>query len=279
MSKFLDMFDEYLCDDERWDRKSHYASDAAACRRQLAYRWRNEPFSDPPTAGNYLKMKFGKAAELIVEDGLRWMVEKGKIKAWEKQTRVEVQIEGLEKPVVMKMDFVITDLDGRVIILEVKSGFGRGVKDVQQKGRPKDDHLFQTFLYVRYGPSKEAVIAYVARDNGYRHEFGVWLDDEGRLLLNGVVLGTAEAGIEYMVRRLKVVEEAMKTGVLPARDFVVAIKNGEIKDQFQHQNVVYKSAWQCSYCSFKSTCWGEVVPRYASGNNAEMFAGKSAEED
>ena len=273
--KFIDLLDKYLTTSwEMWQRKSHYASDANSCRRQLVYKWTMVPESDPPTAGNYLKMKFGGAAEWVVEECLKWAVGKDIIKDYETQRRNEQHIEGLKYPVVMKMDFIITDNDGAQEILEIKSSFGRGIKEIQKNCRPKDDHLMQTFLYANY-ENLPATIAYVARDNGYRTEFELRLRDtkEGKkLVLDGKPLGTVEEGVAWLVKRLAYVEDHLERKEIPPRDFVHAIKNGEMKDTFTHKKIPYKSDWHCVYCSWKTMCWKPMLPEYAEGHNEEMFS-------
>lgn len=267
--KFIDVFDKYLLSEDRWERKSHYASDATSCRRELTYKWRGEKYSDPPTAGNVLKMRFGLAAEEVIKKGLDWMVKQGEIKGYTEQVRYEVAVPGLEKPVVLKLDFLLDLPEGKPCILEIKSSFGRGIKEIQQRGRPKDDHLFQVFLYLLYSPAKQAIFAYLGRDNGYRTEFAMWLTEDGKVILDGKQVGTVENGVKWLVGRLSVVEKALKENTLPERDFIHAVKGGQLRDSFVKNKTEYKSNFQCQYCWFKSRCWADVLSQ--PGDNSEMF--------
>ena len=38
-----------------------------------------------------------------------------------------------------------------------------------------------------------------------------------------------------------------------------AIKDGEIKKQYQRDNIIYKSDWQCMYCGHRSLCWRDKL--------------------
>jgi len=277
---FLKLFDEWLVNDEQWDRKSHYASDATACRRQLYWRWKNEPMSDPPTAGNYLKMRMGNTIENdLVQGAIAWMVETERIKDFTHGEKFAAEIEGCEYEMHLKLDFVLWPMEGDPVINEVKSSFGRGITTIKNEGVPKEAHLVQCRFYLEHTPYDTVVIPYLGRDNGYRCQFLLRLDDEG----NMICTATDREGEEYTTRVIRIdlesyydkfrfVEAAVKADTLPDREYMVAIKNGEIKDSFQADKVKYKSDWQCQYCGFKSTCWDDVVAEYTEGNNSEDFA-------
>lgn len=268
--KFLDSFDRYLLADDRWDRRSHYASDVSACRRELYFKWTGEPYSDPPNAGARLKMAFGKGAENIIGAGLKWMQQKGEIKGYASQVKYEAHLPELKYPVGIRLDFVIEQTDDPPLILEIKSAYGRGIKEIQKDGRPRDDHLMQIFLYLQYTPIKQALAVYLGRDNGYRTEFALWLND-GQVMLDGKAIGAAQEGVDWVAKRLKAVEDHLEAKTLPDRDFYHAIKNGELRDEFQKAGQIYKSDWHCSYCWFRSTCWADVVKATAEGgDNGEM---------
>jgi hypothetical protein len=275
--KFIELLDAHLLDNDRWSKKTHWATDATKCRRSLVYGWRGEPYSDPPTAGNLLKMRFGRVAESIAGETLDWAVKKGLIRKWETQQRFEVNIPGLNFPVVMKLDFVIYPNEGEPELIELKSTFGAGAKRIMQDGRPRDDALMQAFIYMHFSPFKSGTIPYLARDNGYRTEFEIRLS-EGRMMLDGKDAGSEEDGIRWLVERLSVVEQHIEAGTLPDRDFWHAIKNGELRDEFAHEKVLYRSDWQCSYCWHKSLCWQDEIPKYAKGNNAATKPGNGGGE-
>jgi hypothetical protein len=74
-----------------------------------------------------------------------------------------------------------------------------------------------------------------------------------------------------MMNRLRGIEMMIGLGSMPARDFQVAIMDGEIKDKFVRGKVQYKSDWQCRYCDFKDLCWIDERIKYAQGNNMADF--------
>ena len=271
--KFLPILESFLMAGEiQRPRQSHYASDANACRRQLVYSWRNTPWTNPNTPGGKLKMEFGNMAEKsLVENALTWaMANHTVITDFATQIRREVQIDGLKHMIVTKLDFLITLTDKRVMILELKSSYGRGIKQIQLHG-PKDDHLVQVLFYLTYNPQKVATLVYLGRDNGYRTEFEVALIDKG-LLVDGRLLDTEFYNMSRFIERFKFVEACLAADRLPDRDYQVAIKNGEIKDDgFSQGGVTYKCDWQCSYCRWRDDCWKDELPKYAKGNNSAEF--------
>jgi hypothetical protein len=42
-------------------------------------------------------------------------------------------------------------------------------------------------------------------------------------------------------------------------DYTAAIKDGEIRDKFQRNNVEYKTDWQCNYCDWRRKCWADKL--------------------
>jgi len=215
-------------------------------------------------------MAFGKGAENIIESGLRWMKEKGEIFDYRSQVKYEAHLPGLKYPVGIRLDFVVEQPPDLPIILEIKSAYGRGIKELEKAGRPRDEHLMQIFLYLLHTPIKQALAIYLGRDNGYRTEFALWLDD-GQVMLDGKSIGKAQDGADWVTARLKAVEGHLEAGTLPDRDFYHAIKNGELRDEFQKAGKVYKSDWHCEYCWMKSTCWADVIKATAGGgDNSEM---------
>jgi len=271
--KVIEILDAYLLDREKLTEKtSHWVTDATRCRRALVYRWRQTPYSDPPSAGNLLKMAYGNASEWIVGSALDWAASKGLIAAWKGQEYDAIQVPGLKYPVSMRMDFVVRLPDGREEMVELKSTFGRGAKELQRDGRPKDDALMQAFLYLYFHRNLVGgTIPHLARDNGYRTEFDIRLDGE-RFLLNGRDVGSAEDGIRWVIGRLKVVEEALESGNLPERDHYHAVKNGELRDEFTRDKITYKSDWQCRYCWHRSLCWRDVIEDQRAGRSKDNAA-------
>ncbi|MBE3087994.1 MAG: hypothetical protein IMZ71_02605 [Chloroflexi bacterium] len=297
--KILPIVEGYLLDEEHRMRQSHYASDANACRRQLWYSWKNAEQSNPPTAGALLKMKMGSAIEFIVEQALKWGMEKGMISDYVEQAYVDVNL-GLKYPLHMRCDFLVVpagSADGQEII-EVKSSFGRGIVEIQRTGTPKEDNLVQCFLYLLH-KAPRVTLVYFGRDNGYRTEFQLGLEEAGidadqntwkTLTVNGKVWDPEKYRMSAIREKFAGIERMIEMDETPERDYIVAIKNGAIAEQangsneYTYQKVRYKGDWQCNYCRWRDRCWAEALPIYAEGNNSAMFearknAGKGEDED
>jgi hypothetical protein len=164
----ISSFDEFLLQNETRKKRTHNPSDLTACLRQLYYKWNGVEKSNPPTAGNIIKMQFGNLAEELLVPWLDNEVHKGRIQGYEQQVEVwsnepdlEVQLHGYQ-------DFVLTRPDGTKVGLECKSSFGQGIKYIQSTGKPKPEHLVQCYAYMKYGEPKEYWLFYIGRDNGYR---------------------------------------------------------------------------------------------------------------
>jgi len=289
--RILNDFDKWLIDEENYQKKSHYASNVNGCRRQQYYQWIDEDKSNPNTPGGILKMKFGFAMEDIFEKFLKSSIEKktpidGKILiSFESGWKYSYEIEGLKNPITCKLDFVLYFEDGTAEAVEVKSMFGRGIVNIAKKQEAKLSYLDQIFVYIHLTPFKRFNHPYFGRDNGYRTEFEVREHEKGIEVIYTTMEGKERAKIyEYdfdkLVERLKDVESAVDIGIVPERDFLVAIKNGEIKDQgFQYQKVKYTSDWQCNYCEWRDFCWAEILPKFKDSNNAENFENRPQQED
>jgi hypothetical protein len=274
MIGIINLLDEYLLKSEdSWNRRSHYASDANACVRQLVHKWRSDAMSDPPTAGDILKWRMGAAAESLVYGALDYAKSMGLLIDWDNQVKREVEVPGLCHPVVVKMDAMLHLPDGDTLGLEVKSMFGRGIVNIQRTGKPKEENMVQVYFYLTYGGVPRFALVYLGRDFGYRTEFLVSLDEKGGLLCNGNPYPIKP--MEHFIERFKLVESYLEggefAGEVPPRDYIHAIKDGELRDEFQLKGVKHKTDWQCAYCAWKTACWNPMLKMYPSGTNADMF--------
>ncbi|MFA4971788.1 MAG: hypothetical protein WC683_04195 [bacterium] len=267
----IDLVDRYLLKEDRRTRQSHYASDADACRRQLWYSWKGTEPSNPPTAGDLLKMRLGGSVEVIVEEALADAVNDGLIESFQKQVREEFHPEALKYPIRMKLDFLITENGGKQVIAEVKSMFGQGIKEIQKKQAPKPGHLVQTFLYVQR-LLLPAILAYFGRDFGYRTQFWLSKSDDGQYMVGDKEIDWSEWTVEALTQKFAAVEASLESEEPPERDYIAAIKNGELREQgFTLDKHLYKTDWQCNYCRWRDRCWGPMVEKFKEGSNATMF--------
>lgn len=288
--RVLNSFDSYVLQKDRWDKTSHYASGVGNCRRQMYYQWIAEEESNPNTPGSIIKMDMGKQIESYFEKWIIWAIENEievdgyYITGYDREWKKRYEIPGLEFPLSCSLDFVLhciksdgtTDEDDiEYFAIELKSSFGRGISDIQKNKEPKIDYLKQIFVYSYLTPFKKFIHPYIGRDSGYRTEFFILLNDDGLLVTQGEYAKQYNFNFDKLVEKLAEVEKAVNEKQTPERDFLVAIKNGEIKELgFQHQNVKYKCDWQCNYCNWRDKCWSPVVGEYQNGHNADMFEGR-----
>jgi hypothetical protein len=281
--RILNDFDKWLINENNWPKKSHYASNLNGCRRQQYYQWVNEEQSNPNTPGGILKMKFGYAMEDIFRKFLDYSIEKkvpidGKIlNEYATGWKESYEITGLKYPITCKLDFVLFFEDNTKEAVEVKSMFGRGISEIAKKQEAKDSYLDQIFVYIHLTPFKRFNHPYFGRDNGYRTEFEVIEHEKGLEVIYTTLEGKKRSKIyEYnfdkLIDRLKDIEKAVELKMTPDRDFLVAIKNGEIKEMgYQYNKVKYTSDWQCGYCEWRDFCWKNELSKYIDGNNSNEF--------
>lgn len=272
----INSFDAYLLSRENYKKNTHNPSDLTSCIRQLYYKWNGFEKSNPPTAGNIIKMRFGNLAEDLIRDWLYYEVEQGNIKGfdqqvevWSKEKDLEIQLHGYQ-------DFVVERNDGSLVGVECKSSFGRGIAEIQRTNKPKHDHVVQCYAYMRYGEPKEYWLFYIGRDNGYRTCFYLTYDN-GRLFIDGDEYTEQGQPIDwgYYISRMQLSEETRGKKIPPSREFKAAIKDGEVKAKFQRNNVEYKSMFQCIYCDWKDHCYKPLIEASKSG---KMFYGEEVVE-
>ena len=252
----IDKLDKYLLIEKRRERRSHHPSDITSCMRQLYYKWNNIQSSDPPSAGNILKMRAGDWAEIILEKWLSYEVSQGGIDGYQQQAEVTAQPGDLEYPIHGYQDFIVHE-DTCSYGIECKSSFGRGIKEIQQKGMPKEEHILQTYLYMVYYDMPLYYIIYIARDNGYRTQFELRLYGD-KLYIDGKQY---DIDLGYYLDRLKTAESTIGGEIAPDREYKAVVKDGEIKDKVQRDTVAYKSDWQCRYCNWRTRCWNKTIER------------------
>lgn len=225
-------------DERTRSRTSHYPSDISACKRQLYYKWVEEPISNPITSGGLLKMRMGTATHDIIP-GLLELA--GLESVSEITTRLTPPT--LQYPISGRIDnlFIVPNTGGLGVI-EVKTSYGAGVKALQKTGKPREGDENQVLTYLYLEPSIEiGILLYIGRDNGYRTEFIIKRDD-GKIH-------------NIIINKLRDLETKVKNRMIPDREYQVAIKNGEIVRKYQKDKVVHKSDWQCTYCGYVDTCW------------------------
>lgn len=257
----ISKIDNYLLEEGRKERTSHYPSDINSCMRQLWYKWNNEPVSNPIEAGGYWKMKMGNA----IHDLINEFLESAGFDIMNEISN-KTKIGGLEHPISYRIDNIFME-DDQMAIIEVKSSYGAGIKAIQKQGKPRDSDLAQVLLYMFLEDINKTYLIYIGRDNGYRTQFEIEYKS-GVIHIDGKK--TLHSFVE-LIDRLKIVEEHLIADSIPEREYQVAIKNGEIKDKFQKDKIVYKTDWQCSYCQWMDLCWKPALIRYKNSDNSEIY--------
>jgi len=252
VTNLITEIDNYLLSREGHERTAHYASDVSDCLRKLYYKWTEAPVSNPIEAGGYWKMNIGNSLQDMIQEFLR---EAGYEIAEEVADRQDI---GLTYPMSYRLDDLFIE-DGELSGIEIKTTYGRGVKDIQQAGTPKPEHLAQVVVYLKMEPSiQRFYMIYLGRDNGYRTQF----------IIDRSVIDDLWPNL---LRRLQFLEECLGKGQIPEREYMAAIKYGEVRTKFQKNKVEYKTDWQCNYCQWCDHCWAPELSAYAQGDNSADF--------
>jgi hypothetical protein len=256
--------DQFLLSGESRKREAHYLSDISACSRQLYYKWTEEPETNPVTAGGYWKMRMGDAIHDLVHEFLK---ARGLDIIPEVSGRMEFP--ALEYPISYRIDNLFVDEDGEVSGIEVKTTYGAGVRAL--KDEPKKRDIMQVSGYQNCANIGRFYLVYLGRDDGSRKQFIIEKDGSS-LHISGLERRTIVDPFPANLDKLRELERAVRSRERPLREYVVAIKNGEIREKFQKDKVEYKSDWQCMYCRWRDECWAETRELFKDRDNAEMVA-------
>lgn len=260
MADLFSEIDTFLLSRESRERRGHYASDIAACLRQLYYKWKAIPETNPIEPAGYWKMSMGEKIHTLVHE---FLVEAGYDII--NEVAGTYTHEKLSLPIHYRVDNLFIDQDGALAGLEVKTTYGAGMKMLG--AQPKPEHLAQVAVYMHVAQIKRFYILYIARDSGWRKQYLLEQKEQG-LTINGLLVANP---CETAFHRLAILEQHIKTDSEPDREFRAAIKNGLIKTKYQKEKVIYKSDWQCLYCRWRELCWQEEIKKYAYSDNAHLF--------
>lgn len=241
-----------------------------ACLRAEYWRRTHEPKTNPPDAQGYLKMLIGKVVEealvnLIKEKGM-WRG--NNIKFFEPEVEASGEAD---------VFFWLDRLNG----LEIKTGYGyyfsKSVLDAKT-GMPKDDHLLQTFFYLKqaWNFDGEQVtlpcwnILYMDRGDGADKEFYIFSRDGNDLWIGSQHQKPVKHPYitwEGIKKRMEESDAFVNTGMLPPNDYVLKFTPARAKQLFdlgEMSKTAYKKFvdnkpgikgdWRCAYCNWKDTC-------------------------
>lgn len=267
MLNLINALDETIVAARTWGTKPrvrHYPSSALDCQRKLFYAWKGTPGTNPPDATGHIKMAIG---DLIHDMTMGYFKQSGKIMKLQEEVANRKTIPGLKYPISYRVDGIGYE-DGNKIGIEIKSSHGRSISDMKKNG-PKDTHLAQCCVYMWLEEMDHLYLIGIARDSAYRTQSILTFNDAGEICADGRVY--PKITFAQLVQDWKDLETALEFDAIPQRGFMVAIANGEIKDQYQKDKVIYKTDWHCTYCNYQKMCWKDALRQHSSSKNVGMF--------
>ena len=268
------------------------------CLRSSYYRVTSAPVTDPPNARAYYIFMLGNLVEAFLIE--RWkemgIWEQDNVAFYDEEYNVSGKIDCFIRSIFVKRNGVYKIRprnQSPIIGVEVKSFYGYyATKEIignqSQDGRPKVEQLLQAFYYAeRY--SHRGVpgfkMAYLARDSVQRREFNLVpvvtsLGGEvqrTRPSVDGTVY--SNISIEKIRESYRLLDQAIRTDTLPARDFVRAYDKATVETKYAADEVskskyeawtrakkpcnpnaarLHKDSvgdWRCSYCRYTKHCW------------------------
>lgn len=180
-----------------------------------------------------------------------------------------------------EMDALLIEPDGTEYGVEVKSFYGYfAEKEIfgnkSTLGKPKLPQLLQTLIYLYNFRDRLPYfrMVYFGRDSVKRRTFKIELEQEGDIFypkVDGVVWRSFS--MNDIFDRYKRLQEHLDNNVIPDRDYDLHFSDAKIQDFFtkgkvaktkyekwqkgrlgQHEVI---GDWQCSYCKYKDTCYGD----------------------
>lgn len=233
------------------------------CLRDVYWKNKSVKPSNPMTARGARICAYGKAIE-------RFEIEQYKqIGVWRDNN---VKFINPKYNISGEADCIIFDKDINALRgVEVKSGYDykfrtEVVGTPTRPGKPKPEHLLQTMFYIDYFKIPFNVV-YIDRGNAARKEYEITVNEDGTPNINGVKLNNG-LSIPRCMSRFRQLEEHLKDGTLPRRDFQLKyskerleilsnsrrLRKGQ-KEEFDKNNDLDLGDWQCSYCDYKDYCW------------------------
>ena len=186
-----------------------------------------------------------------------------------------------ERNISGEVDVVLTEPDGTLYVVEVKSFYGyMATRDIcgnkKIVGKPKTSQLLQALIYVdlgrRLGLYDYVKMVYYARDSASRNEFDIRLLEDGELLrptINGVI--DYRFTMDDIYVRFEELDNYIKQDEIPPRDYDVVYDPDKVKQLYAVGDIGKTSFekwkkspsknpigdWQCKYCGFSKFCWKE----------------------
>lgn len=300
----LGLIERVMAAREVREKKSWYPSEIDDCRRKLFYRWTGANGTIPDASGLWV-MKIGEAVHVAIQSLLATAAGADNPEAvtglrdfavFEEVYKSGVQIPGLGIPMSGRLDLVLR-AGGKYLGVEVKTTYGRGTRAIKEAG-PRVSALWQSIAYLEMDriaraagapmfsePLAGMVLVYISRDDSDRTQFEIIPSPAGWAVAKryrdsvSPMFMVPRGEWVQQVRRLADVEAALETMDPPPRDYLAAIKNGEVRDQFVKAGRTYRTDWQCRYCSFAGECWKPAAALLPEGDNSREFTARAAGEE
>ncbi len=227
-----------------------------ACLRQLWYKAKNQPESDPKEHTVKLQGLFGQA----IHDAVLAKLQKSNKLSVIPEAAGKVMVDPLTSEVSFRLDGLVT-YKGELGVLEIKTKQGFGLqRQVKDRGVNEDDVL-QVLSYFGTNPAiRWGSLVYLARDSAYRAEYHITKEEDG-FYVKGILPEEPKRKLEHLsfdkiVDRWKELEGLIEKNELPKRDYKVVFKDdGTITDSRIKMGWKYKTDMRCLYCSYQSQCW------------------------
>lgn len=256
MVNIIDLFDKQLMDDNNkrgkdYSYTSHHPSSFTKCMRQVWYKWKKVPESDPSTAAGLIRMGLGNSAHYWIQQVFF------KIFPAMREVLFYKEVPELKYPIRGYADNIFCmPKENLVFGAEYKTSYGRGIKHIQETKMPREDAMNQSFLYLSLPLASPMLpdyltsyyLMYLGRDDAYRT--GFWLTRKGKeYFVNNKLV---DWDITKVVPRFKLLEDYLTDDVLPPREFKMEFKTrkGEVSINKA------QSDWQCLYCQYAKECYG-----------------------
>mgnify|MGYP001579234198 CR=1 FL=1 len=228
-----------------------------SCMRQLYYKAKRTVESNPRDFTSRLQAMFGDGIHKVVLDKLQ------------KSTKFTVMPEAAGKvtsdPLTKEISFRLDGLvshEGQFGGLELKTMNSFGLQRMVKDGIPKESHLLQVISYFGTNPAiKWFALVYLGRDTAFRAEYHMVREENGDYSVTPIFPSGRKVildgyGFENIKSRWLQLEKAVSANEVPRREYKVVFNDdGEIVSKRVKKGIEYKSDWQCSWCSYLTTCW------------------------
>jgi len=254
MLNIIDLFDNQLLQDNEKRRNdysysSHHPSSYTKCMRQVWYKWKKIPVSNPETAASLIRMGLGNAAHYWIQQVFfKLFPAMREVKFYKEVPKLKYPIRGYAD------NIFCLPKENLVFGAEYKTSYGAGIKHIQETGMPREDAMNQSFLYLSLPLLSDILpdylskyyLMYLGRDDAYRT--GFWLTRVGKeYFVDGKLI---DWDISKVVPRFQKLEKHLEEDTIPDKEFKLEFKVRKGETSINKA----QTDWQCLYCSHMNLC-------------------------